>query len=76
MASSDWTEEEQIEYYEERAAILEFDGGWDREEAQRRAYWEWRRRFAGIAAPQKLRDWFGSYTTQTQLFETHPTEIE
>ena len=70
MASSDWTEQEQIEWYEERAAILEFEAGYGRQEAQRLAYWEWRKQFPGVTAPQQLRDWFGSYTRQEQLFET------
>ena len=37
MAKREFTEE-QFEEFEERAAILEFDSGFSREEAEKRAY--------------------------------------
>ena len=37
MAKREFTEE-QFEEFEERAAILEFDAGFSREEAEKRAY--------------------------------------
>jgi len=40
---TDYTEDELIELYEERAAIMELDGGLPRKEAERRAYWDWRK---------------------------------
>lgn len=70
MASSDWTEQEQIEWYEERAAILEFDGGHNRQEAERLAYWQWRKQFPGVTAPQQIRKWLEGLTRQKHLFET------
>lgn len=37
-----WTEDELVELYEERAAVREFDGGMNRDVAEKAAYWDWR----------------------------------
>lgn len=48
-------ETELIEIYEERAAIREYDGGLPRPEAERAAYFDWRRIVGrGIAAPDYI----------------------
>ena len=48
---------ELIEWYEERAAIFEFDAGYCRAESQRLAYWELRRHFGRIPVPKEIQDW-------------------
>ena len=49
----DWTEQELIDLYEERAAIREYDGGMRRRDAERAAYFDWRVIVGhGVAAPE------------------------
>jgi len=49
----DWTEQELIDLYEERAAIREYDGGMTRKDAERAAYFDWRVIVGrGVAAPK------------------------
>jgi hypothetical protein len=51
------TEAELIEIYEERAAIMEFDGGMTREAAENAAYYEWRKIVGrGVVVPDGIRD--------------------
>lgn len=65
-----YSERELVEWYEERAAILEYDARLPKQEAQKQAYWQWRSRFPGHAAPQVIRDWVAENTKQEQLFKT------
>lgn len=46
--AEDW---EHLEWFEERAAIIEYDGGLPQSEAEVQAYWAWRSRFPGVRAP-------------------------
>lgn len=47
------SEDDLIEIYEERAAVREHDGGMSRQEAERAAYWDWRKIVGrNVAAPQ------------------------
>ncbi len=50
----DWTEAEVFADFEERAAIMEYDGGLSREDAERLA-WESTRKQFGIAMTTKAR---------------------
>jgi hypothetical protein len=50
------TERDLIELYEERAAILEYDGGLPRHIAEQQAYWQWRRMVGRCKAPQQVID--------------------
>jgi hypothetical protein len=50
-----WTEQELIEAYEERAAIMEFDGRLTRKQAERAAYFDWRRQFPNVIVPEQIR---------------------
>ena len=51
------TEAELIEIYEERAAIMEFDGGMTREAAENAAYYEWRRTVGReVVVPEAIRE--------------------
>lgn len=57
-----YTEDELIEIYEERAAIREYDGGFSRKEAERLAYFDWRRLVGrSIATPASIREKLASY---------------
>jgi hypothetical protein len=50
-----WSEKDHLEWFEERAALLEFDGGMTRRRAEKTAYWQWRQHVGkGIPAPQKM----------------------
>lgn len=52
-----YTETELIEIYEERAAIREYDGGMSRKEAERAAYFDWRKIVGrGIVAPEWIQE--------------------
>jgi hypothetical protein len=50
------SEQELVELYEERAAIMEFDGGLTRKQAERAAYFDWRKQFPGVVVPEVIRD--------------------
>ena len=56
MSANEWTEQALIEAYEERAAIMEFDGGLTRQKAERAAYFDWRKQFSGVVVPEVIRD--------------------
>jgi hypothetical protein len=52
----EWTEQELIELYEERAAIMQHDGGMTQEAAENAAYYEWRRTVGrGVVVPDVIR---------------------
>jgi hypothetical protein len=51
-----YTEADLIELYEERAAIMEFDGGMTREAAEKAAYWDWRKQFGNVVVPAAIRE--------------------
>jgi hypothetical protein len=57
-------EQSAVEFFEERAAIFEFDAGLSRVEAQRRAYWDWRKENEGVPTPQRIQDWAIEYKKQ------------
>ena len=49
------TDRDLIELYEERAAIIEYDGGLPRHIAEQQAYWQWRQMVgAGVKAPEAI----------------------
>jgi len=48
------TDSDLTEAYEERAAIMEFDGELPRHEAEKRAYAIWRAAFPKVAAPEAV----------------------
>ena len=49
------TERDLVELYEERAAILEYDGGLPRHIAEQKAYWHWRQMVGqGVKAPEAI----------------------
>jgi hypothetical protein len=50
------TDRDLIELYEERAAILEHDGGLPRHLAEQKAYWQWRQIVGKCKAPQHVID--------------------
>jgi len=51
------TEAELIELYEERAAIMEHDGGMTRGAAENAAYYEWRKVVGReVVVPEVIRD--------------------
>jgi hypothetical protein len=52
----DYTEEELIELYEERAAIMEHDGGLTRDRAEKAAYYDWRKQVGNVVVPAVIRD--------------------
>jgi len=52
----DYTEADLIELYEERAAIMEFDGGMTREAAEKAAYWDWRKQVGNVVVPAAIRE--------------------
>lgn len=64
---SDWTHEDHLEWWGERAAILEFDAGLPRKEAERRAYWDWRKTFPNVPAPVEMRKWSGAEVKRAEL---------
>lgn len=47
-------ERDHLEWFGERAAIMQYDGGLPRLRAQWLAYWEWRRRHPGVEAPAEM----------------------
>jgi len=52
-----YSEQELIELYEERAAIMEYEGGLERKEAEVKAYWDWRRNAGkGVVVPEVIRE--------------------
>jgi len=52
---SDWTQDELVELWAERAAIRQYDGGLDQRTAERAAYFDWRVLVGrGIAAPEYI----------------------
>jgi hypothetical protein len=52
-----WTEAELIELYEERAAIMQHDGGMTQEAAENAAYYEWRKTVGReVVVPDVIRD--------------------
>lgn len=61
---TDYTEEELIELYEERAAIMEFDGGLTREKAEQAAYWDWRKQVGSVVVPAVIRDKARKFASQ------------
>jgi len=49
------TERDLVEMYEERAAIIEHDGGLPRHLAEQKAYWQWRQMVGqGVKAPEAI----------------------
>ena len=53
----EWTEQELIELYEERAAIMQYDGGLSKEAAENAAYYEWRKTVGrGAVVPDVIRE--------------------
>jgi len=53
----EWTEQELIELYEERAAIMQHDGGMTKEDSENAAYYEWRKTVGrGVAVPDVIRE--------------------
>lgn len=59
ISPGEYTHDELIELYEERAAIMEYDGGIDRLEAQRLAYWDWRHIVGPkTKVPKQIQSWF------------------
>jgi hypothetical protein len=55
LSGHEWTEQALIETYEERAAIMEFDGGLTRQKAERAAYFDWRKQFPKAIVPEAIR---------------------
>jgi hypothetical protein len=51
-----WTNKQLLEFYEERAAIMEFDGNMPRKQAERAAYYDWRKQFPGLVVPEQIRN--------------------
>jgi hypothetical protein len=56
LSGHEWTEQELIEAYEIRCAHMEFDGGLTRKQAERAAYYDWRKQFPGVVVPDAIRD--------------------
>ena len=54
--AADYTEDELIELYEERCAIMEHDGGLTREKAEKAAYWDWRKQVGNVVVPAVIRE--------------------
>lgn len=52
---SEWTDEDLAEWWNERAAIQHFDGGLDRREAEKRAYFAIKKEFGRV--PKVVVDW-------------------
>ena len=50
------TDAELIELWEERAAIMEFDGGMERKQAERAAYFDMRKLIGNVPVPKVIRD--------------------
>ena len=50
------TEQELIELFEERAAIMEFEANMPRKQAERAAYFDWRKQFPGVVVPEEIRN--------------------
>jgi len=49
------TERDLVELYEERAAIIEYNGGVPRHIAEQKAYWQWRQMVGqGVKAPEAI----------------------
>jgi hypothetical protein len=56
-AGSNYTEQDLIELWEERAAIREFDGGMTREAAEKAAYWDVKNMLGReVKMPESIRD--------------------
>lgn len=52
-----WTEADLVEWFGERAGILEFDGGLSRSEAEVKAYRLWREYVGpGVPAPMEMQE--------------------
>ena len=49
------SEQELVELFEERAAIMEYEGGLTRKQAERAAYYDWRKQFPGVVVPEQIR---------------------
>ena len=57
MNYADWTEQELIELWEERAAIMQHDAGMSKRAADRAAYWDWRAIVGrDVAVPQEIQE--------------------
>ncbi len=61
---SNYTEAELIELYEERAAIMEYDGGLTRREAEQAAYWELRKLVGREGVPERVREMGRKFITE------------
>ena len=49
------SEQELVELFEERAAIMEYEGGLTRKQAERADYYDWRKQFPGVVVPEQIR---------------------
>ena len=45
-----------IEAYEERAAIMEYEANMPRKQAERAAYYDWRKQFPKVIVPVAIRE--------------------
>lgn len=60
--ATEHTEQDLIELYEERAAIMEYDGLMERRQAEQSAYWDWRRQVGkDVKVPDEIRKLAGKF---------------
>ena len=58
----EYTEQGLIELYEERAAIMEYDGKMERRQAEQAAYWDWRKQVGKeVKVPEVIRKLAGKF---------------
>ena len=56
MQEKEYSTELLVEAYEERAAIMEFESNMPRKQAERAAYYDWRKQFPAVVVPEAIRN--------------------
>ena len=65
QATMQYTDNELIELWEERAAIREYDGGMTREAAEKAAYWDVKNMLGrAVKMPEEIRDRVRKFTME------------
>jgi len=49
------SEQELVELFEERASIMEYEANMPRKQAERAAYYDWRKQFPNVIVPEQIR---------------------
>ena len=55
MSEHKWTEQELVDEFEQMAAMREYDADMPRKQAERAAYYDWRKQFPNVIVPEAIR---------------------